>query len=286
MAGLSVKRILAANRVGRQRIGRSVDGVHPAKGFISPGGSSAKGDISRTASAYRYSVSTSGKWRRRWDYVWSYVRSAPWTFGWLTVLLATTIVQHSVSRATLKNLLEERSTNLDNLNHDPVQVLVQSLLWVDGYFWLPYLFMYWFLHAPAERWLGAWRWAVIGLSAHVAATYISEGVLRYAIRHGMADPQMVDVRDIGVSYFLAAIVGVLTYHVVKPWRWAYLAIILAIFGLPLIFNLSFTGIGHFSSMLIGLAWYPLTSGRRRELWDPMDSYQRWRQRRGRHPQIA
>lgn len=216
------------------------------------------------------------------------MRSAPWTFSWLALLLVTTIVQHSVSRATLQHLLVKRSTNLDNLHHDPVRVLIESLLWIDGYFWLPYLLMFWFLHAPAERWLGAWRWAVIGLSAHVAATYISEGILQFSIRHGMASPEMVDVRDIGVSYFLAAIIGVLTYHVVFPWRWAYLGAIFVVFGLPLVIHLSFTGIGHFSSMLIGLAWYPLTLGRRdhNNLWNPADSYREWRQRRAGSPSRA
>ena len=209
------------------------------------------------------------------------MRSAPWTFGWLAVLLVTTIIQHFVSRATLSDLLAERSTNLDNLHHDPVRVLIESLLWVDGYFWLPYLAMYWFLHAPAERWLGALRWAAIGLSAHVAATYISEGLLQFAIRHGMANPELVDVRDIGVSYFLAAIVGALTYHIVYPWRWAYVGTIFVIFGLPLLIHLSFTGVGHFSSMLIGLAWYPITLSRKshNRLWDPAESYGRWLHRR-------
>jgi len=212
-------------------------------------------------------------WRRGGGYVWSYVRSAPWTFSWLTVLLATTIVQHSVSDSTLDHLLVKRSTNLNNLHHNPVQVLVQSLLWIDGNYWFPYLLSYIIFHATAERWLGSWRWAVIGLTAHVGATYLSQGILRYAIDQGWASSQMVDVRDVGVSYFMAAIIGVLIYHIAYPWRWLYLAAALAKYGLPLIHG-GFTDIGHFSSLLIGFAFYPLIRGRENNLLDPMNVY-RW-----------
>ncbi|NKY87401.1 rhomboid-like protein [Nocardia veterana] len=200
-----------------------------------------------------------------------YVRSAPWTFGWLAVLLLTTVVQHAVPRSELKVLLGERSTNLSHLHSDPVHVLVTSLLWIDGYFWLPYLILYCVFHAPAERWLGALRWASVGLVAHVTATYISEGLLAWAIRHGHADPAMVDVRDIGVSYFLAGIIGVLTYHIAYPWRWWYLLGATACFATPPLIHLTFTGIGHLSAFLIGSACYPITRSRSAPLWEPRRS---------------
>ncbi|WP_051021039.1 rhomboid-like protein [Nocardia araoensis] len=204
----------------------------------------------------------------------NYVRTAPWTFAWLTVLLATTILQHLVPRGDLAHVLGERSTNLRHLESDPVHVLVTSLLWIDGYFWLPYLVLFCVFHAPAERWLGSLRWAIVGLCAHVAATYFSEGILAVAIRHGYADPGMVDVRDIGVSYFLAAIIGVLTYHIARPWRWLYLGGILTWFAIPLLIHPTFTGIGHFSALLIGLAAFPLTRGRTAPDWNPAAVWRR------------
>ncbi len=212
---------------------------------------------------------------RRASSVWRRIRTAPWTFSWLALLLVTTIVQHSVPRGELKTLLGERSTNLDNLKSDPVHVLVTSLLWIDGYFWLPYLLLFWVFHAPAERWLGALRWASVGLVAHVAATYIGEGVLGWAIRHGHADPALIDVRDIGVSYFLAGIVGVLTYHIAYPWRWAYVVAAGACFAAPPLIHLTFTGIGHLSSFLIGLAFYPISRSRTAPVWNPAVA---WRER--------
>jgi hypothetical protein len=206
-----------------------------------------------------------------------YIASAPWTFAWLAVLLVTTIVQHQLSPAALNAVLGERSTNLAHLATDPLHVLVSSLFWIDGSRWLPYLVLYAVFHATAERWLGAWRWLVVGLTAHVVATYISEGLLAVAIDRGMADPALIDTRDIGVSYFLAGVIGVLTYHVAGRWRWVYLAAILVVYGMPLLVDLNFTAVGHFSSVLIGLAFYPITRGRGAPI-DPVRVYRGLRHR--------
>ncbi|MEU2040406.1 rhomboid-like protein [Nocardia niwae] len=206
--------------------------------------------------------------------MWRYVRGAPWTFSWLALLMVTTIVQHLVPRSELQDILGERSTNLRHLESDPVHVLIASLLWIDGYFWLPYFFLFCVFHAPAERWLGSFRWAIVGLTAHVGATYLSEGILALAIRHGYADPGMIDARDIGVSYFLAGIIGILTYHLARPWRWLYLGGILGWFAVPLLIHPTFTGIGHYSAMLIGLAAYPITRRRKMPEWNPAALWRR------------
>ncbi|MFW0794135.1 rhomboid-like protein [Gordonia sp. CPCC 205515] len=203
------------------------------------------------------------------------IRSAPLTFLWLAVLLVTTIIQRNLSTQDLDRLLGARSTNIHHLTTDPIQVLVTSLFWIDGAFWLPYLLMFLIFHVPAERWLGSWRWLVVGLSAHVIASYVSEGILALAIRDGVAKTDMVNTLDVGVSYFLAAIVGVLTYRIAYPWRWIYLAGIIIIYGAPLVVDINFTAVGHFTSLLIGLAWYPITRSRRVRPWSPHDVFDYW-----------
>ena len=92
-------------------------------------------------------------------------------------------------------------------------MLVQSLLWIDGKYWWPYLIVFTLFLAPAERWLGQLRWLVVGLVCHVGATYLSEGYLYWRIQEAVSSPRLIDARDIGVSYFVVGIVGVLTYHV-------------------------------------------------------------------------
>jgi hypothetical protein len=207
-----------------------------------------------------------------------YVRSAPWTFGWLAILLVTTIVQRSVSPERLRTILGDRSTNIDHLSDDPVRVMISSLFWLDGYFWLPYVLLYCVFNVPAERWLGATRWLAVGLLSHVIATLLSEGLLYWAIEHGRASETLINTEDIGVSYFLAGIVGVLTYRIVYPWRWLYLVAMVALFVSALLSNVTFTGIGHLSAFLLGLACHPLTRGVPTKLWNPTDAVARMRQR--------
>ncbi|MBO0885351.1 MAG: hypothetical protein J2P17_34465, partial [Mycobacterium sp.] len=122
--------------------------------------------------------------------------------------------------------------------------------------------------APAERWLGEMRWLTVGLTAHIGATYFSEGWLYLAIQQHLEPERLVGARDIGVSYFLVGVIAVLAYHIARPWRWGYLAVLIGIFTVPLIVHLNFTAIGHFSAIFIGLCFYPMARARARPLVDP------------------
>ncbi|WP_353947135.1 rhomboid-like protein [Streptomyces sp. HUAS MG91] len=202
------------------------------------------------------------------DAVRSWLRSAPGTYVWLTILLVTTIVMRHMAPDTLDAFLGDRSTNIHALSTHPFRVLVQSALWIDGGSWLPYAVLYTLFHAPAERWLGTGRWLLVLGAAHIGATYLSEGALLWAIRHGHAPVSMVDTLDVGVSYALAGVVAVLTYRFARPWRYGYAAGVLVVYGAPLVTGRTFTDLGHFASVLIGLACFPLTRGRPGAEWSP------------------
>jgi Rhomboid-like protein len=192
------------------------------------------------------------------------MKTAPLTYSWLVVLLITTIIQHSIRAQRLHALLQKESTNLHHLASDPIRVLIQSLLWIDGKYWWPYLIVFTLFLAPAERWLGHLRWLLVGLVCHVGATYLSEGYLYWRIQEAVTSPRLIDARDIGVSYFVVGIVGVLTWHIPSRWRWIYLGAAVVVFGVSLSVKHDFTQFGHFSALLIGLACYPLTRSRQRE----------------------
>lgn len=192
---------------------------------------------------------------------WRFVRSAPFTHGWLTVLLFTTIIQHQLTGRQLHFLLIHQSTNIKHLAGDPLYVLFSSLLWLDGKYWIPYLLLFSLFLAPAERWLGQIRWFTVGLTAHVGATYVSEGLLYLKIHYHAAPERLVSARDIGVSYFLVGVAAVLTYHVAPPWRWGYFAVLIALFGVVLIIRPDFTAIGHFAAAVIGVCFEPMARRR-------------------------
>ena len=204
--------------------------------------------------------------------VWHFVSGAPLTYIWLFVLMITTLIQNELPGRQLHAVLLHRSTNIHALGTDPLDVLFSSLLWIDGKSLEPYLLLFTLFLAPAEHWLGQLRWLTVGLSAHILATYISEGILYYAIEEHEASERLVHARDIGVSYFLVGVMAVLTYHIARPWCWGYLGVLFVIFGFPLItmnhHQLNFTAIGHFASILIGLCFYPMARAIKKPQWNP------------------
>ncbi|MFF8486127.1 rhomboid-like protein [Streptomyces antibioticus] len=195
--------------------------------------------------------------------VWAYVRSAPGTYLWLGVLFVTTVALHHMSPAFEHEFLRRRSTNIHELSTHPVRVLVASAMWTGGGSWLPYAVLYSVFHAQAERRLGTVRWLVVCGAAHVLATLISEGALALAIADGRAPASAVHTLDVGVSYALAGVVGVLTYRIPAPWRYPYLAAVLLFVTYPLTTGPTFTDLGHFVAVLVGLACHPLAGGRER-----------------------
>ncbi|MGO8769256.1 MAG: rhomboid-like protein [Mycobacterium sp.] len=199
--------------------------------------------------------------RRTGIAVWHFVAGAPLTYGWLFVLMITTLIQHALPKRQLHMMLLHHSTNIHALARDPLDVLFSSLLWIDGKNLEPYLLLFTLFLAPAEHWLGHLRWLTVGLTSHILSTYISEGLLYFAIEERAAAERMVNARDIGVSYFLVGVMAVLAYHIARPWRWGYLGVLFLIFGFPLLtmdrIELNFTAIGHFTSVLIGLCFYPM-----------------------------
>ncbi|MEU3712761.1 rhomboid-like protein [Streptomyces catenulae] len=192
--------------------------------------------------------------------LWAYLRRAPGTFLWLTILLVTSVIMHRFSPDVLTGFLQQRSTNIHNLLHSPARVLLTSALWLDGGGWPLYFVLYNAVHVPAERWLGTRRWLTVLGTAHIGATYLSEGVLAVAIHTGAAPHTAVNTLDVGVSYALAGVAAVLTYRLTGPWRYAYALGILAFYGAPLLTGRGFTDVGHFAAALIGFACRPLTHG--------------------------
>ncbi len=146
------------------------------------------------------------------------VASAPLTFAWLLVLLVTTRIQRSAGRQGSRRIQRIHSTNLHRLRTEPSRVLTTSLFWLDDRKWWPYVPAFVGVVAPAERRLRWWRWLLVGIAAHVIATYAGQTYLRQSIRTGRAPRRFVNARDVGVSYFLLGAAGSLSGYVQRPWQ--------------------------------------------------------------------
>ncbi|MFF2352539.1 rhomboid-like protein [Kitasatospora sp. NPDC058115] len=205
----------------------------------------------------------------------AWVRSAPGTYLWLLVLAVTSFVVARTDPRTLDWFLAARSTNLEHLRSRPVHALVASALWTETSSWPLYAVLFTLVHANAERWLGTARWFTVAATAHVLATLVSEGVVAWGIVRGTLQRSMADTVDVGVSYALAGVAGVLTHRFAGRWRWLYGGGVVVFYLVPLVFSHTFTDLGHFTAALIGLAFFPFARGRPR--WDPGRALRRRRQ---------
>jgi hypothetical protein len=138
---------------------------------------------------------------------------------------------------------------------------VTSLFWLDDRRWWPYVPVFVGVLAPAERRLRWWRWLLVGVAAHVVGTYLGQSYLRRSIRRGNAPRRLVDARDVGVSYFLLGVAGMLSGYVERPWRLrAQVGTVAALAGNVAV-RPTFTEVGHLTAFLVGLAAVPLAPDR-------------------------
>jgi hypothetical protein len=194
------------------------------------------------------------------------VARAPVTTGYVALLVLTHLYFYQLMSAnTSHRLLLAMSTNLDNLGHRPVRVLLASALFVDGTFtdvmslastvitfgigvgccltWLE------------GRW-GAPRAYAVFLAGHVGATLLTAVVIGVALAHGWYPPSVTGAVDVGISYgaeaVLAAVTPFLPLWTRLPWvvfvaTWPVVG---ADWQGPLP---DFTTVGHLVAAMIGFA---------------------------------
>jgi Mn2+/Fe2+ NRAMP family transporter len=113
--------------------------------------------------------------------------------------------------------------------------------------------------AAAQRWLGRVATVIVAVFGHVGATLFVAVLLAAGINDGVVDADLARVPDVGVSYGLAAVAGVLAGRVPRRWRLWYALGVLAVAGGTLLLDADFTGVGHLTAVLIGFALAVLTS---------------------------
>ncbi|UUO01395.1 hypothetical protein M4D79_23315 [Mycolicibacterium novocastrense] len=140
-------------------------------------------------------------------------------------------------------------------------MLTTSLFWLDDHRWWPYVPVFVGVVAPAERRLGWWRWLLVGIGAHVVATYVGQSYLRFLIRKGRAPQRLENARDVGVSYFVLGVAGALSGYTREPWRSGAQAVAALALAGNVAARPTFTEVGHLTAFLVGLAAVPLAPDR-------------------------
>jgi membrane associated rhomboid family serine protease len=186
----------------------------------------------------------------------AFIKSAPGTYTYLFVLLITSWVLQTSSNKTVETLLLERSTNLRQLLQDPMRVLFGSAFWVANTGELLFsLLAFTLIATSVERWIGTARTASIFFFGHVGATAIVAVWIWVTLNFTVVNSPITGARDVGSSYGLAALAGLLAFRISRPNRWIYLGLGVLLIGTSLFLDPSFTNWGHAFAFGIGFLSY-------------------------------
>lgn len=197
--------------------------------------------------------------RLDWARARTYLSRAPGTLVYLFSLTVTWWTLQGVDQRTLRRIVGSASTNLHNMSHDPIQVLIASAFWSDsdGFPWLV-LVEFLTVMVAAERWLGTGRWVLVFAAGHVGATLVTVTGIAWALDHGLLPMKIARTVDVGSSYGFWAVAAVLTYRCTNHrWRLVWAAAIIVLLGVEALREQTFTDYGHLAAMLIGFALYPI-----------------------------
>ncbi len=194
----------------------------------------------------------------------AYVRSAPFTFGYLALLAGTTALLAVRSGRARTALLRASSTNLDHLATDPLRVLVASALWVQGFSPLVWAALFVIVLAGVEQRLRTRRTLVVFVAGHVGATLVTAVGLWVGIRAGAFGPGVEDALDVGVSYGFVAVAAVFTFVLPPRIRLPYATALVGYLLFRLATGQTFTDVGHLVALTIGygLWWTGFADPRR------------------------
>ena len=176
----------------------------------------------------------------------------------VAVVYAVLVVVISVVVATqppllLRDVVQTSSTNLVNLRQRPLSVLFASAFVISPVFGLWIVVPMVVAYGELQRWLGRASLLVVAVLGHVGATLFVATMEITQLAKGRVGFSIAVSPDVGVSYGLAAVAGVLVIRVAGTWRRRYvIASLIVIVGQLLILR-NFTGLGHLTAWLIGLA---------------------------------
>jgi hypothetical protein len=189
--------------------------------------------------------------------VWS--RLAPWLrgadVGWAyaAVVLVVAVVVRVLPGTTTDELVLDSSTNLDNLRRTPLLVLGASAFVVAPLTGLWILVPLVVVFGAAQRWLGRAATVIVAVLGHVGVTLFVAVLLAAGIDDGRLSPSLARAQDVGVSYALATLAGLLIGRVPRRLRPWYAAGLLVLVVAALVIRPDFTDLGHLTAVLLGFA---------------------------------
>src|SRR5215813_6168894 len=173
---------------------------------------------------------------------------------YLVAVCAAEIAYALLSPSDRVAVLRWASTNIHNLQHDPVGSLVASAFFAQTYLlaWPALIALALF---GANHALGNWRTAVTCAAGHLVGTLVSEVIVAFRVSHGGLPAANRYLVDVGMSYVvMSAIAVALLYGGWLARTAAALDLLLLIFVGHIFAGLSqleVSAVGHVTAMLTG-----------------------------------
>jgi hypothetical protein len=193
--------------------------------------------------------------------------TTPFTFGYLVLLLGTTLLLKFADPKLAARLLRLSSTDAHNLWRRPLTSLLTSAIWLTDEGWLAYVVIFTIAVAPLERRFGTRRAATVFFSGHVLATLVTELPVMALISARVLPGSAGHWLDIGVSYGFFTTAGALVFLLrgrARPVALAALEAFLVVIWLaddPASLDSVVTVLGHACAAHFGLLfWGPRLRG--------------------------
>jgi hypothetical protein len=187
--------------------------------------------------------------------------------AFLACFVAAELVYSQLSPAAQARLVAWASTNVANLEHEPVLPLLVSAFVAPGFFvaWPVLIALALF---AANRALGNGRTALVCLAGQVIGTLVSEGIVAYRVDAGQLSEANRHLSDVGPSYVVVS--AVVVALACGGWLVRALAavdLVILVFPGGIFDGLSqldMPAVGHLTAMLTAAAATALILVRRRE----------------------
>lgn len=180
------------------------------------------------------------------------VRRVPVTAGYLSLLALASWLLGQLDNGSRDTVLHHASTNLDNLRSLHVGTLLTSAFVMTSAPTLAWWCAIAALLAGVELRLGSRLLATAFLAGHVGATLLVAAGLATGIRAGWVDGGVAGTVDVGVSYGLMAVIGLLAATLPGRLQPLWAGLWLTAAGVAVFEARDFTSVGHLLALGIGL----------------------------------
>ncbi|MEV6138486.1 rhomboid-like protein [Nocardia sp. NPDC051990] len=181
-----------------------------------------------------------------------HLSEAPASTAYAFTLFVTWWTLRGVGDSVERRLIFSASTNLYNMQHNPVQVLVASAFWTQGQFPWVTIAEILVVMGFAERWLGTGRWILLFATGHIGATLLTVTAIGHAIDRHVIPVRVQYAADVGTSYGFTAVLAAMAFHFRGVARVLWAGVIVAVLTSALLIGPTFTDYGHMCAALIGL----------------------------------